>query len=102
MFTLIGLKGWSLKSARALCAGVSIGFRVRLRGRGVESKLGHCRGRIKWPLKITPSESRNYRQPTSLVRIIAYLDHPIIAKAAFGATVEQYPKCVFGCAIGRW
>jgi len=27
-----------------------------------------------------------------LVRIIAYLDHPIIAKAAFRAAVEQYPK----------
>ena len=27
-----------------------------------------------------------------LVRIIAYLDHPIIARAAFRATVEQYPN----------
>jgi hypothetical protein len=26
------------------------------------------------------------------VRVIAYLDHPIIARAAFRATVEQYPK----------
>ena len=27
-----------------------------------------------------------------MVRLIAYLDHPIIAKAAFRAAVEQYPK----------
>jgi hypothetical protein len=27
-----------------------------------------------------------------MVRIIAYLDHPIIARAAFKAAVEQYPK----------
>src|SRR5262249_37676067 len=28
----------------------------------------------------------------AMVRVIAYLDHPIIAKAAFRAAVEQYPK----------
>jgi len=27
-----------------------------------------------------------------MVRVIAYLDHPIIAKAAFRAALEQYPK----------
>jgi len=27
-----------------------------------------------------------------MVRVIGYLDHPIIARAAFRATVEQYPK----------
>ena len=27
-----------------------------------------------------------------LIRVIAYLDHPIIARAAFQAAVEQYPK----------
>ena len=27
-----------------------------------------------------------------MVRIIAYLDHPIIARAAFRSAVEQYPK----------
>jgi len=27
-----------------------------------------------------------------MVRVIAYLDHPIIARAAFWAAVEQYPK----------
>jgi len=27
-----------------------------------------------------------------MVRIIAYLDHPIIARAAFRAAVEQYPS----------
>jgi hypothetical protein len=27
-----------------------------------------------------------------LVRMMAYLDHPIIARVAFRATVEQYPK----------
>jgi hypothetical protein len=27
-----------------------------------------------------------------MIRIVAYLDHPIIARAAFKAAVEQYPK----------
>jgi hypothetical protein len=27
-----------------------------------------------------------------MVRVIGYLDHPIIARAAFRTTVEQYPK----------
>ncbi len=26
------------------------------------------------------------------IRVIAYLDHPIIAQAAFRSAVEQYPK----------
>ena len=90
MFTLIGLKGWSLKSARALCAGVLIGFRVRLRGRGVESKLGHCRGRIKWPLKITPVEKMGPHG--EIGRVPVYADNLLIARAAFRAAVEQYPK----------
>jgi hypothetical protein len=27
-----------------------------------------------------------------LVRVLVYADHPIIARAAFRAAVEQYPK----------
>jgi hypothetical protein len=27
-----------------------------------------------------------------MIRVIAYLDHPIIARATLRATVEQYPK----------
>jgi hypothetical protein len=27
-----------------------------------------------------------------MIRVMAYLDHPIIARATFRAAVEQYPK----------
>jgi hypothetical protein len=30
--------------------------------------------------------------PGELVRVLVYADHPIIARAAFRAAVEQYPK----------
>jgi len=37
-----------------------------------------------------------------LIRVIAYLDHPIIARSAFCAAIEQYPKARIRLRIGHW
>jgi len=44
------------------------------------------------PFEDYPFRAEELSSAGELVRIIAYLDHPIIARAAFRAAVEQYPK----------
>jgi hypothetical protein len=36
------------------------------------------------------------------VRVLVYADHPIIARAAFNAAVEQYPKARIRLPTAPW
>ena len=49
-------------------------------------------GGLEGMLEDYPFRVEELSRAGELVRVIAYLDHPIIARATFRATVEQYPK----------
>jgi hypothetical protein len=54
--------------------------------------LSELKGKPPMALEDYPFRVEELSPASELVRIMAYLDHPIIARAAFRATVQQYPK----------